>query len=176
MILYVPPGDARPAMALDIEGRLLLDARRALLADAPAEDIGLSLMALGTPKTGLPALRALADRGSLVAMAGTALDLLGARTGLQAGVLLDCARAVAVAALTLPAAPTAVPAAPTRFAKPVPPSVVYEPMPDPYEGTRVDGETWPEFARRTNNGRKPGSEAAMERWRQIDQEFAPREG
>ena len=170
------PIEGQQALVLDVAGGVLLDARTALLADQSAERIGLSVLALGLAKTALPASRALADRGTLLAMSGAALDLLDARTGLPLRAVLDLASMVAVAVLSLPA----VRVEPTQAPAPVqhgPPVIAFAPMADPYDGTRIDGETWPEFAKRTNNGRKPGSEAALARWKVIDQEFsAPKEG
>lgn len=176
MILYIPLGDQ--VLPLRLTGSVYLRAFDLLMADAGdptrSQRVGLSLLALGMPSLAEFGWRLYSDRGGLLEMSGAALDLLVKRLPLKEA--LELARTVALAVLDPQPAPQTAPGARAPVAPPSAPMVVMEPLPDPYEGTLVDGETWPQFAKRTRNGRKPGSEAAMERWRQIDQEFASAKG
>ena len=181
MLLYVPVGEQ--VYTLRLTGDVYLRALRELSAssatgDAARQvtteiDVGLSLMALGLPVIRDRAWPILADRGGLLAMSGAALDLVLVRMALPDA--LQFAQLVAAAVLSphrapvveAPVAPAPEPEKPRAFG-------VRRPPPDPYDGTMVDGETWPEFCLRTDSGRKPGSEAALERWKVIEQEFSAR--
>lgn len=190
VILHVPIGDDR-ALPLTIPGHVYMTALGELLAGKASDSaarqvltetqVGIAVLAIGIARTAPAALSMLADRG-MSSMAGPALDLLCTvgTPPLSPADVLRLAPIVAGCVLAPPAAPVSAsaPARPVEASRAptAPPRVAWEAMPDPYDGTRVEGETWPEFARRTANGRKPGCEAAMARWREIDAEFAQRGG
>ena len=180
MLLYVPIGDK--VLTLRLTGAVYLRAFDLLMAPDAAEDatrsqrVGLSLLALGLPSIRDAAWPVFADRGGLLEMSGAALDLVMSRLVLHDAMQL--ARTVALAVLDPMPAPRAAPEPAAPVEPPTPRGFgVRRPPADPYDGTRVDGETWPEFCLRTDGGKKPGSEAALERWKVIEQEFsAPKEG
>ena len=103
--------------ALDIPGRVVLEARRELRTGAEPEAIGLSVLALSTPATAALALVLYLRRGSLAAMAGEALEALTAQQDAH-GALLHAL--YLVAALQAPHAPPALVAEAPREAAEVP--------------------------------------------------------
>lgn len=161
------------SVALDLDGAVVLEARRVLLsADAGtardlSDRVGASLLLLGLPAYAALGYRAWTRCGGLLAMAGEALDLLTS-IRLQGGapfpvaLVFPWAQAAASAVLD-PEAPVER----AERASEAPRVDGFAPLPDPYPGLTLDTgagpEGWLAFAARTGNGRTDG--AGLARWR-----------
>ena len=177
MKLHIPiTGDK--ALTLTIPGWLHLDAMAARERDPSldcARRVGLVLLAVGLgDRTAQAPLQALARGRGLLDVAGEALDALERHVG-PTGDTLDLVARVAAACMAPPV--VRAPPAPVKPSAPVgPPTLAIEPVPDPYPGAMVDGETWLQFAERSRRKPQPEDAARRERWMEIDAEFAAKKG